>query len=41
MEIKIVSDLNFTVKQEGCEPIVFGPDVNLFKIEDESIINAF
>ncbi len=41
MEIKIDSDLNYTVKEEGCEPIVFVPDVNLFKLEDESIINAF
>ena len=41
MEIKIDSDLNYTVKEEGCEPVVLVPDVNLFKIEDESIINAF
>ncbi len=41
MEIKIDSDLTYIVKEEGCEPIVFVPDVNLFKLEDESIINAF
>jgi hypothetical protein len=41
MEIQIDGDLNYAVKEEGCEPIVFVPDVNLFKIEDESIINAF
>ena len=41
MEIRIDSDLNYTVKEEGCEPIIFVPDVNLFKLEDESIINAF
>jgi len=41
IEIKIDSDLNYAVKEEGCEPIVFVPDVNLFKLEDESIINAF
>jgi hypothetical protein len=29
------------VNGEGCKPIVFVPDVNLFKLEDESIINAF
>ena len=41
MEIEIDSDLNYNVKGEGCEPIVFVPDVNLFKLEDESIIQAF
>ncbi len=41
MEIRIDSDLNYTVKEEGCKPIVFVPDVNLFELEDESIINAF
>jgi len=41
IEITIDSDLNYAVKEEGCEPIVFVPDVNLFKLEDESIINAF
>jgi hypothetical protein len=41
MEIKIDSDLNYTVKEEGCKPLVFVPDVNLFNLEDESIINAF
>jgi len=41
MEIQIDGDLNYAVKEEGCEPIVFVPDVNLFKIEEESIINAF
>jgi len=41
MEIVIDSELQFSVKQEGCEPIVFIPDVDLFKLEAESIINAF
>jgi len=41
MEIEIDSDLNYTLKEEGFEPIIFVPDVNLFKLEDESIINAF
>jgi hypothetical protein len=41
MEIEIGSDLNYAVKEKGCKPIVFVPDVNLFEIEDESIINAF
>ncbi len=38
MELEIDSDLNYSVKEQGCEPIVFVPDVDLFKIEDESII---
>ena len=41
MEIEIDSDLNYTVNKEGFEPIIFVSDVNLFKLEDESIINAF
>ncbi|MBI4966292.1 MAG: hypothetical protein HY913_23640 [Desulfomonile tiedjei] len=41
MEIEIDSDLRCTVKNEGCEPFVFVPHVDLFKIQDESIINAF
>ncbi len=41
MGIEIDSDLNYTVREESCEPIIFVPDVNLFKVEDESIINAF
>jgi hypothetical protein len=41
MELEIDSDLHFTVKEEGCEPIVFVPHVDLFRIKDESIINAF
>jgi len=41
MELEIDSDLRFRVKNEGSEPIVFVPDVNLFQIQDESIINGF
>ncbi len=41
MKVKIDSDLNSTVEEKDCEPIVFVPDVDLFKIEDESIIDAF
>ena len=41
LEIVIDSEPQFSVKEEGCEPIVFIPDVDLFKLEDESIINAF
>jgi len=41
MEIEIDSDLNYHVKEKGCVPIVFVPDINLLKLEDENIINAF
>jgi hypothetical protein len=41
MEIEIDSDLNCHVKEKGCSPIVFVPDINLLKLEEESIINAF
>ncbi len=41
MEMTIDSDLNYTVREKGCEPMVFMPDVDLLKLEDESIINAF
>jgi hypothetical protein len=41
MEIQIDSDLNCRVKEEGCNPIVFVPDVDLIALEDESIIDAF
>jgi hypothetical protein len=41
MEIEIDSELNYDVKEKGCNPIVFIPDVDLVNLEDESIINAF
>ncbi len=41
MRIKIDSDLDYSVEEPGCEPIVFIPDVDILKIEDESIIDAF
>ena len=41
MEIEIDSDLNYQVKEEGCEPIVFVPEVNLFELEEDSIIDSF
>jgi len=41
MEIEIDSDLNYKVKEEGCEPVVFVPDVNLFELEEDSIIDSF
>jgi hypothetical protein len=41
MELTIDSEINCTVKENGCEPMVFMPDVDLLTLEDENIINAF
>ncbi len=41
MELTIDSDLNYAVKEKGCKPMIFMPDVDLLNLEDESIINAF
>ena len=41
MEIEIDSDLIYEVKEEGCEPVVFVPEVNLFELEEDSIIDSF
>ncbi len=41
MHITIDSDLNYRVKEDGCDPIVFVPDVDFSKLEDKCIIHAF
>ena len=41
LEIRIDSDLNYQAAKGGDRPIVFVPDVDLFKLEDDSIIEAF
>ncbi len=41
MELTIDDDLDYTVKEQGAEPVIFVPDVDLLTLEDESIINAF
>lgn len=41
MEIEIDSELGVKANDPDCEPIVFVPDVNLFALEDDSIIDAF
>jgi hypothetical protein len=41
MELQLDSDLNCEVMEEGCDPVVFVPDINLIELEEESIINAF
>ncbi len=41
MELEIDSEINFRVKEKGCDPIAFVPDVDLFTLKDKSIIDAF
>lgn len=41
MELTIDSELNYTVRENGCKPVIFMPDVDLLNLRDESIINAF
>ena len=41
MEIRIDSDLNWQASDKGCSPIVFVPDVDLIRLEEESIIDSF
>ena len=41
IEITIDSDLNCTVHDPDCRPLVFVPDVDLLSLREESIIDAF
>jgi hypothetical protein len=41
MELMVDSNLDYTVKEKDCRPIVFMPDVDLLNLQEESIINAF
>ena len=41
MEIEIDQDLNWRVPEKDCHPIAFVPDVDLFGLAEENIINAF
>jgi len=41
MEIEIDSNLNYKANDERCEPVIFVPDINLFNIKDDSIIDSF
>jgi hypothetical protein len=41
MEIEIDSNLRYKVNDERCDPVIFVPDINLFNINDDSIIDAF
>lgn len=41
MKIEIDSNLDWKVKDGEAEPLIFIPDVNLFALEDDSIIDSF
>jgi hypothetical protein len=41
MKIEIDSNLDWKTENQEFEPIVFVPDVDIFAIEDDSIIDSF
>jgi hypothetical protein len=41
MEINVDSNLDWKVKNQEFEPIIFVPDVDLFALKDDSIIDSF
>ena len=41
IHVGIDSDLNFQVKEEGADPVVFIPMVDFSSLKEPSIINAF
>ncbi len=41
MRFTIDSDLNYKTEDRDCRPVIFVPDVDLFKLEDDSIIASF
>ena len=41
MEMTIDSDLNISSNDRESRPMVFVPDVDLLKLKEENIINAF
>ena len=41
MSLEIDSDLRFRVRNDGCSPIIFVPEVDLLDAKEESIINGF
>jgi hypothetical protein len=41
MHLEIDSDLNYKVAEEGADPRVFVPLLDVGKLEDPSIIDAF
>ncbi|MDJ0803428.1 MAG: hypothetical protein QNI89_11995 [Desulfobacterales bacterium] len=41
MQIEIDSDLSYNVRDEGCRPVVFVPDIKRSELEAPSIIDDF
>ena len=41
MHVEIDSDLTYSVRDEGADPLVFVPEVNLYMLEEPSIIESF
>jgi len=41
MRITIDSELNHHAEEQGCNPIIFIPDVDFSKLEEKCIIHAF
>lgn len=41
MELTVDHELNHTVRDQDCRPIIFIPDVDLLTLREPSIINAF
>lgn len=41
LEMTIDGDLNIIMKDKESRPMAFMPDVDLLKLKEESIINAF
>lgn len=41
MHLEIDSDLNYSVSEAGADPLVFVPEVDLYKLEEPSIIGVF
>ena len=41
MEMEIDSDLHIKAKDPECVPIAYVPEVNLFGLEEECIVEAF
>lgn len=41
MHMEIDSDLGYSVSEEGALPLVFVPEVDLYKLKEPSIIEFF
>ena len=41
LHLEIDSDLNYRVLEEGAEPLVYAPLMDVTKLDDASIIDAF